>query len=56
MSPGLDFQESFLLLYSSAINLVLGLTLAGGILFSLILAIVRFTEPKREQSPEIGDE
>lgn len=40
MSPGLDFQEAFLYMYSDVIMLVLGLVLAIGILLAIASAFV----------------
>jgi len=54
MSAGADFQESFLLIYSTVINLILGLTLAGGILIALIQALLIGFQAKR--APEIERE
>lgn len=39
MSAGLDFQESFLFMYSDIIMLILGLVLAIGILLAIANAI-----------------
>lgn len=55
MSPGLDFQEAFLLLYSDAIMLVLGVTLAIGVLVAMARGLV-LIEPGQERPPEIEDE
>lgn len=46
MSPGLDFQEAFLLLFSDAIMLILGVTLAAGVLLALARSFV-LIEPRQ---------
>lgn len=51
MSPGVDFQEAFLFLYSAPINLILGLLLAGGLLLSMAKALSDFLAPKKEPLP-----
>lgn len=57
MSPGLDFQEAFLFMYSDAIMLILGVTLAVGVLLSLAKSFM-LIEPgrKEERAPEIDYE
>jgi len=54
MSAGLDFQEAFLLMFSYPIMLILGVTLAAGILSALVQAAM--LEPREERAPEISDE
>lgn len=56
MSPGLDFQEAFLLIFAEPINLILGLSLATGLLIAMVRILLSFTRPKRERPPEIGNE
>lgn len=51
MSPGADFQEAFLFIYSEAINLTLSLILAGGLLLSMAKALNDFLAPKKEPLP-----
>jgi hypothetical protein len=52
MSPGLDFQEAFLLLYSDAVMLILGLSLAIGILLSIIGALIAAPLGPQAEEPQ----